>query len=365
MEQKEDTLVTFNIFPSEMTEEILWRLDVKSLMKVKCVCKSWFSLISNPRFMNDHIKHQVPRVLLLHDDPINYSRDIFTVLNLENFDDIETHIFPLKHQVLVGSQNGVICLLDSSDYNVHLWNPAIKVIKTLPPTPLQWIRPTRYLHGFGYEPSTNDFKVVRFRIVYGDQRGRFYFTRDQVGVYSLRNNSWKYVERPDMFSDLITTTTTTHQSCSLVVNTSIHWLVYFKTRALSIGILAFDLRSTGVFKLINIPIEGRHVEKLWKVSDCLAFNIFEQPRLVIEIWIMKKYGVSDSWMKYLSVDLTKHISFWKGWPCQLGFWNNGNLVLDSNSTFFSYDLKSHRLKCLSSKMDVAEYSTHVESIFLS
>ncbi|RHN79380.1 putative F-box domain-containing protein [Medicago truncatula] len=42
--------------PDELITQILLRLPVETLIRFKCVCKSWFSLISNPYFANSQFQ---------------------------------------------------------------------------------------------------------------------------------------------------------------------------------------------------------------------------------------------------------------------------------------------------------------------
>jgi len=42
--------------PQNLIIQILLRLPVKYLIRFKCVCKLWFSLISNPHFANSHFQ---------------------------------------------------------------------------------------------------------------------------------------------------------------------------------------------------------------------------------------------------------------------------------------------------------------------
>jgi len=55
--------------PHELIIEILLRLPVKSLIRFKCVSKSWFCLISDPHFANSHFQLTAPththRILLI------------------------------------------------------------------------------------------------------------------------------------------------------------------------------------------------------------------------------------------------------------------------------------------------------------
>ncbi|RXH90692.1 hypothetical protein DVH24_035456 [Malus domestica] len=47
--------------PEEILFEILVRLPVKSLLRFRCVCKSWNTLISSPDFRNAHLEKNIMR----------------------------------------------------------------------------------------------------------------------------------------------------------------------------------------------------------------------------------------------------------------------------------------------------------------
>ncbi|KAI4300996.1 hypothetical protein L6164_034315 [Bauhinia variegata] len=61
------------IADADLLGEILLRLPAKSLLKSKCVCKQWLSIISNPVFRRNHVlrhhsPHSVPSALLFSAD---------------------------------------------------------------------------------------------------------------------------------------------------------------------------------------------------------------------------------------------------------------------------------------------------------
>ncbi|PON95723.1 F-box domain containing protein [Trema orientale] len=376
---------------SDIIEEILLRLDAKSVMRCKCVCKSWLSLISHPSFKHRHLERQVPCVVLHLGSPLNNFQRLFSFRSSENFDQIWSELCPVEilnwTMGFVGSQNGVICLFNRSrDGGVYLWNPAIKKLKKLassPPPPTHF-----YVHGFVYEPLANDFKVVAIPESGQQDCVNFFKRGSQVGVYSLGSDSWKNVEMPDIFSDPAVITVP-HRMYSVVVNGCIHWIVNYGREAqeqlqgYSVGIVAFDPR-TEVFKLIKLPpsLEPFDVGSMCNWSGCLSLVTSYSPGL-IEIWVMKKYGVSDSWTKHFSFDLVKHLPSVQGncfSPVALS--DNGNLLLqlisvqhtgngftglDIFRTLASYDPKSNKVQYLSpqSKTDISAFTTYVESIFLS
>ncbi|KAI8006510.1 F-box/kelch-repeat protein [Camellia lanceoleosa] len=90
---------------------------------------------------------------------------------------------------LVGSSNGLLCLLDlnivlpDTFCDVVLWNPSIGKFKMLPTSQIE-SRPVDKALGFGFVPHINDYKVVR--LVY-----RLESIQPEVEVYSLSTDSWR------------------------------------------------------------------------------------------------------------------------------------------------------------------------------
>src|ERR1044072_3199964 len=54
--------------PEELIVEILLRVPARSLLRFRCVCKSWKTLISNPQFVKDHTN------ITISDTSITYQR---------------------------------------------------------------------------------------------------------------------------------------------------------------------------------------------------------------------------------------------------------------------------------------------------
>ncbi|AES88334.1 F-box and associated interaction domain protein [Medicago truncatula] len=52
--------------PDELVTEVLSFSDVKFLMQMRCVCKSWKSIFSNPNFLKLHLKRSAryPHLIL-------------------------------------------------------------------------------------------------------------------------------------------------------------------------------------------------------------------------------------------------------------------------------------------------------------
>uniref|UniRef100_A0A803QU89 F-box associated beta-propeller type 3 domain-containing protein n=1 Tax=Cannabis sativa TaxID=3483 RepID=A0A803QU89_CANSA len=138
----------------------------------------------------------------------------------------------------------------------------------------------------GYDPLTNDFKVVVFTPRHSFKEGH------QIGIYSLINNSWKAITKPNLLL--------LHHlwalGMSINVNNFIHWSIGYENSnttddedelELFTGIIAFDI-SKEKFNLIKLPQfeRGNDGGDIAKIFGFLSM-IYVDEDTVIHIWIMK------------------------------------------------------------------------------
>ena len=166
--------------PDEIVLEILARLPVKSLLRFRCVCKSWYSSIATPNFIynnllyckcNDHNHGFFIHMPKTTCPMVSFRRphsQICTVASDRTFETISEFRIPFSFQSgyphFVGSCNGILCFTDfvtSKSKVVYLWNPSIRKFKRLPDTCLTQSQVLNVAHGFGYDSLNNDYKVVR------------------------------------------------------------------------------------------------------------------------------------------------------------------------------------------------------------
>ncbi|CAN1815203.1 Putative F-box protein At3g16210 [Linum perenne] len=196
--------------PVELMVEIVKRLPTAaSIGRFRCVSKSWYCLLSNPNFIRKALlfddngitnkdQDKKARVMIIchgasEKSVVSLSYDtlqpVSSVMKLE-------YVIPETKSygasvVVGGCCDGIFCFYSSSrnnsESNVILWNPTTSDCRVLPSLSPLLSRPTWMMNiGFGYDPSTNDYKVValvRYSCSYPYQRS--------VYLYSLRNNSWK------------------------------------------------------------------------------------------------------------------------------------------------------------------------------
>ncbi|KAG6419615.1 hypothetical protein SASPL_121837 [Salvia splendens] len=162
--------------PEDVIIEILSRTPATSLLRFKCVCKSWRKIINDPAFILKH--HQtisrLPKseVVMISRRSNATNRRVFSLLrNPADVVDLDlptllNNIF--GHVRLVGPCNGVICLYGYYD-NIELWNPTIRCFKKIPSSELP--RPPNSKIrggdlGLGFDSNTQDIKYCRFYIVF-------------------------------------------------------------------------------------------------------------------------------------------------------------------------------------------------------
>ncbi|XP_050901021.1 putative F-box protein At3g16210 isoform X2 [Lathyrus oleraceus] len=228
-----------NYLPSDVSFDILSKLSVKALKRFTCVCKIWANLFENPQFINMyrinlfsskyndcHNSH-----LLLKQTP-NYGEfddnDNIFLFSGETFDNKVKLNWPRPFEVyrecifIIGSiVNGILCLCqgnglgDPSSFNtkVVLWNPSTEEFKLIPcgsfkstflkafPTntvfeDLRDITICVNIHGFGYDPITDDYKLIRFfysidNIKFGHDPNNCINDETLWQIYSLKSNCWR------------------------------------------------------------------------------------------------------------------------------------------------------------------------------
>ncbi|PHT85352.1 hypothetical protein T459_07458 [Capsicum annuum] len=226
--------------PLELVTEILSRLPIKTLLKFKCVSKSWLALISSPEFVKFHLslntnnkeythhkflmncrpsynfKDCSYKVLMNYHPTYNFKDCSLSSLYNESSTEAKELDYPMKSysmhrrvpygDSIVGSANGLICLVIGKT-KFFLWNPSIRKYQQLP-DPKTSVRcfPRRAYgfgydefhdytprgpYGFGYDEFHDDYKVVCFSndVLHDDGSCEL-----EVKIYSLKSDSWRRVD---------------------------------------------------------------------------------------------------------------------------------------------------------------------------
>lgn len=318
MELGENSSATIPYLPNEIIMEILCKLPVKSLVRFRCVCKFWQSLTTSDRsFIQSHYQQSLSnnsnssRNVLLHADR-NFT--MASKCNEPNYQELTQRLRDSGHCILSnqpfflgtnlnfsGSTNGVLCVStfcnDETHFhhtNIHLWNPALHQCWTLPPSNYQ---SNRYLFrclvvGFFLDVLTDDYRVVKV----------FYETASlKVEMYSLRNNSWKPIDFNDLRISrdgyiMIKDMAIAHRGC-------LHWTSWHDslTARILLNILDVSLRNfKDIFLPFDVSVQFAITNQLCMYKGCLTLIGFPSAD-ECEIWMMKEYGVDNSWTKQYSI----------------------------------------------------------------
>ncbi|KAI9090118.1 hypothetical protein K1719_028814 [Acacia pycnantha] len=336
-------------FPSEILVEILLRLCPKSLVKCTCVCKSWRALITHRRFISDHLSrslqldHRNNGSLFLHlyrrerEDAVNCYAEFYSVyLGNQQVDGLSRSKFPLSHLFLekysrvIGACNGLVCLGDCravDGANHIIWNPSIRRYVVLPKprvilSDYREERHHRVFFGFGFDSRNDDFKVVR---LLSSKRQ----DTPEVEVYSLSTNCWRSINtRVPPFLVATNVWKTSH----MFVNGVIHWVVNSRINGgIRNFILTFDLveETFGELMLPKLLEESPFMVSILTGSDSLAVVLrkdsAEFDGTVFSIWLMKEYGVVESWAETYHFDSSR----FGGISRVLALSSSGEVVLQS------------------------------------
>ncbi|AES86427.1 putative F-box domain-containing protein [Medicago truncatula] len=152
----------------DVITEILSALSVKSLLPFSCVNKSFDALISDPYFVQKHLKKskRIPRVAAVvwidNESSGVVSPKISDLLD-SSYRNIVRDRLLAEHLdwSLVGSCNGLLCLNDSDDNYLYIWNPATTSEYRLSHP---WLSYNQF--SFGYDTSTETYKAVSFGVNY-------------------------------------------------------------------------------------------------------------------------------------------------------------------------------------------------------
>lgn len=286
---------------------------------------------------------------------------------------------------IVGCCDGLICLSDDYDKftdTVVLWNPIIRKHVGLPNPNLGYNGRGSCIYGFGFDGVKHDYKVVR--VVYNSTatedyklqipptiefldklRAVKFLVPPGVEVYSLSSGVWRTIS--DACPSYIL-----HQnhSVSTFLNGAVHWIASHSSddddgngnsnndcncsgssssssnsKDCSF-IVAFDV-ATEKFSEISLPdsVAERNVMKLDVMITGTSLALIEYEKFwqsdYCWIWVMKEYGVVNSWSRLHNIDLRG------GFRNVVGFRTHGELLISARMVgMVSYNPKRRNISYL-------------------
>nr|XP_043626023.1 putative F-box protein At3g16210 [Erigeron canadensis] len=269
----------------DLIADIFERLPVKSLIRFRCLSKSWCCRISSPEFIRRHstLRPSVQKVILEHE--IYQNKKLHQMLSMLDSEDPLPLLlygytgtrptFKLGDYSRAGSSNGIICLLNHNYDVISLWNPSIRRIFSIPPH-MSLYAPLASVFGFGFDPITNDYKIVRLSCSHTAIVDSF--------VYTTNTGTWCKIALPTIpFSY---TLSSPHGCC---VNGALHWLAFANNSLHDRCIMRFDL-STHVISTIALPWEPRRYAGCLKILKGSTLAVITEYH---RVWTMMKKEVNN------------------------------------------------------------------------
>lgn len=374
---------TMESLPREILLDILSRLSITSLVQFKFVCKSWRSLAEDPLLANLHLYTKPEEgnnknlCLILHNDSPIRNQLYFIDLSAQEMGTAEFErkkvrkfYTPFQDKMaefdVVGSCNGLLCLSDSL-YNdaIYIYNPFTRDYLELPKS-LQY-PDQEVVFGFGFHPGTKEYKVVK--IVYYRKSGsnsnssnqrvvrRVIYPRSDVQIYTLGTSAWRSLGKVSYGYQFF------RKPSEALVNGRLHWVTRPRRYSPARRIVSLDIGDEQ-FREVPKPDCGglnRCNFHLAVLKGCLSAAVYGNYGK-LEIWVMKKYEVKESWIKEYNIgayipkgikqNLDRPFKIWKNAVngrvvrvlCVL---ENGEILLEYKSrVLVSFDPKTGKFKDL-------------------
>ncbi|RHN66043.1 putative F-box domain-containing protein [Medicago truncatula] len=276
--------------PFDLVAEILCRIPVKLLIQLRCLCKCFNSLISDPKFAEKHLRLSTKHrhlMLCSWNNPYYkffvYDFPIHSVFSTSSVTQTQlTYPISLKSTygapLAVCSCAGILCLTMRQGSAV-LWNPFIGMFKILPT--LNNRVPFYPLYSFGYDHFINNYKIIAIS---------FFNEKYETRVYTLGTDSWRKIQDFPHLS--------LYHPSGVFVSGAVNWLVYDGFR--SFIIVSLDLEKES-YQYISQPVSEMSLYTLGVLKDCLFFSASNIGDMFLGIWVMMEYGNKESWAKLYHV----------------------------------------------------------------
>lgn len=326
-------------FCEDTVYAILLKLPVKSLIRFKCVCKSWYALFEDSVFISKHLKnHKNTRLMVTYSivnetDPFDYPLELFLLYLDETLADLSSLILdPLmpEYGTAGGPYDGVFCIIGVND-RLTLWNPATKESRPVPKCRTVFPPYTKIFRtniGFGLDPKNYEYKLVLIYTLWDEKHDDLY-DFSQTAVYTLSTNSWRHFEsfRSSQYH------MPWDYGC-INLDGECYWLLELKSNGHRV-VLSFDL-SDEIYQEIQGPCLPQSVNAVMGLyEECISLLVLHTVESCFELWTMK----GEKWTKKLTVGPSE------GMSKPLGFWKSGGFIVETHSNqMILYDPITEEMK---------------------
>ncbi|KAK1357757.1 hypothetical protein POM88_051013 [Heracleum sosnowskyi] len=281
-------MATTCYLPEEIIFIILSLLPVKSLVRFSLVCKSWQSIISSTHFIqtqrNNSEKKQPSSVLYC-----DYLNNVVYIDTPEDSVKLRLPSMFNDCKIKICSCNGLVCLAGFSKPFVYIWNPSTRRFKILPAPNKRSIQCDPYM-GFGFDPVSSDYKILRIVMNSVMVGGSFAYVTE-AELYSANNDSWKDIEIPETLKRFLPLRSS---NCVYTKNGVVYVEGYD-------GVLSFDLKNEEFGILYQHPHNTLGKSRIFEIEGYVAmiFRVEGSDN----VWMLDDVCGKLSWTKKFNLDI--------------------------------------------------------------
>ncbi|XP_010414686.1 PREDICTED: putative F-box protein At1g58090 [Camelina sativa] len=293
--------------PSDLEEEILFRVPPRSLLRFKSVCREWYALFNNKRFLNKNFACAPPEFMLkththIYSISVDLNEDPTIKVNDLCFD-LRRHLY---HN-LYGTCDGYF-FMDDVDEGYLVWNPLLRQAKRIAPDE------TRCGRSIGYDSSRPEksFKII----------GRMSANSiHRVAVFEFATNAWKVTRRASFGEELASSS----DSSRVSLNGNLYWTGYKSPETGQYFIQMLDFSKEMIKTFCILPCNGKKGSfhnRVLSIYKGDRFSVLQQCTKTreIKIWVTQnKIGNGDDgdhvvWINFMTVSrpdfpmVLKHMS---------------------------------------------------------
>ncbi|URD94135.1 F-box associated domain [Musa troglodytarum] len=277
---------------SDLFMEILSWIPAKALLKLRCVCKCWYSITTDLIFVQLHLQKQqllpeVASILIFHRHFID-DRSLLSRLDVVNAPWVEKHVAVWHNRpMLVVSPpcHGLFCLYHIfMEFDVCLYNPTTRKSFSLPQN---FTSVNIYLSDFcvGYHPVSRQYKVIH---TFGTR-----LTSLAMEALTVGGSTWRKVE----VSSAIAMRALLNRGRPSASGT-MYWLAH--KNVLEEIILSLDLDTERLTEVPFPDIKHRHQRGNNSLIEMegtihLAIHWFVEVDWM-DIWMLQESGVHRVWI---------------------------------------------------------------------
>uniref|UniRef100_M1DTK2 Ubiquitin-protein ligase n=1 Tax=Solanum tuberosum TaxID=4113 RepID=M1DTK2_SOLTU len=295
-------------FQEETLTDILSRLSVRSLLRFKCVSKYLKTLIDDPIFKKQHLNRakndQNSQNFLFYKGPSldddTYSICCCPISSDQQVGDVRKLDFPSnlkpEYSNIYYCCDGLVIIKVYGHiprrYSLLLWNPFTGESIELPTS--EFSVEEFCCYGMSFDSTNDDYKILRIPSAWSK------YCRVPSEILSLKSGYWRKIDAcprnniHSMFYGI-------HSLA--IIHGAFHWVAMSYNACF---VVSFNISHEMFGEIIPLP------EKMWlyninigvlELGDmlCAYTTEYYQRKRTFKLWILKDYGLKDSWNEVISI----------------------------------------------------------------